>query len=181
MHLGTAAVPVRVRPLDRRTARLTLGRPLPLQTADRAILSDRSRHHLPRGVVVLDPDPLPFRRRGAAAARAAQLAVIDGAPTLADQLDWRGAVRASDLAAWGVAIEPPAGTPSVGNWFIAPDRWTGWIEALRRAVRARQETSPRDPFLAPEAAAGAVGLPDPALIPALATAAGLRLSRSGRR
>ena len=142
MHLGTAAVPVQVRPLAADIARLRLARPLPLQVGDRAILSDHTRHHLPRGVVVLDVDPLPLRRRGAAAARAAQLAVIDGAPTLADQLDWRGAIRASDLAAWGVAIEPPAGTPSVGDWLVAPDRWTGWIEALRRAVRARQETSP---------------------------------------
>ncbi len=179
LYVGTAAVPARLRPLDERTARLTLGQPLPLQTADRAILSDRSRYHLPRGVVVLDPDPLPLRRRGAAAARATQLAEIDGVPRLADQLGWRGAVRASDLTAWGVAVDPPAGTPTVGDWFIAPRQWAGWIEALRSAVQVRQASTPRDPYLAPEAAVTAVGLPDRALIPALAAAAGLQVSRSG--
>ena len=45
------------------------------------------------------------------------------------------------------------------------------VEALRGAVRIRQAASPRDPYLAPEAAGTALGLPDPALIPALAAAA----------
>ncbi len=179
LYVGTAAVPVRIRPLGAGTARLTLSRPLPLQTGDRAILSDRSRHHLPRGVVVLDPDPLPLRRRGAAAARAAQLADLRGVPTVADHLRWRGTVRDADLAAWAVHGDPSPDTVRAGGWLIDARHWERCGAALTAAVRARVGSSPNDPFLAVEAAAAAAGVPDPTLIGPLARASQLTLTGRG--
>ncbi|MEV4728205.1 selenocysteine-specific translation elongation factor, partial [Micromonospora humida] len=78
LHVGSAAVPVRVRPLGGDTVRLRLARPLPLLTGDRALLRDPGRHHVCGGVTVLDVAPPPLSRRGAAAARAAVLADLDG-------------------------------------------------------------------------------------------------------
>ena len=178
LYVGTAAVPVRVRPLGTGSARLTLSRPLPLQTDDRAILSDRNRHHLPRGVVVLDADPIPLRRRGAAAARAAELAGLTGTPTVADHVRWRGAVRTADLAAWGVTGEPSAGTARVREWLIDHDHWQRCGAALTTAVRARVAAHPHDPYLAVEAAVTAAGVPDATLIGPLARAQ--RLTVTGR-
>ncbi len=178
LYVGTAAVPVRIRPFGAGTARLTLSRPLPLQAGDRAILSDRTRHHLPRGVVVLDPDPLPLRRRGAAAARAVQLAEVGGVPTVDDHLRWRGSVRVADLTAWGVQGEPSANTVRVGEWLIEPRQWEKQGAALTAAVRTRVAASPNDPFLAVEAATAATGMPDPALVGPLARAQ--RLTFTGR-
>jgi selenocysteine-specific elongation factor len=179
MYVGTAAVPARVRPLGGGTARLTLHRALPLQTGDRAILSDRNRHHLPRGVVVLDPEPLPLRRRGAAAARAADLIGLDGTPTAADHVRWRGAVRTADLIAWGVTGEPAAGTVRVGEWLIDADHWQRCGTALTAAVRGRVAASPNDPYLAVDAAAAAAGVPDAALVGPLAQAQRLPVTRRG--
>ncbi len=71
LHVGSAAVPVRVRPLGPDTVRLRLARPLPLLVGDRALLRDPGRHHVSGGVRVLDVAPPPLARRGAAAARAA--------------------------------------------------------------------------------------------------------------
>jgi selenocysteine-specific elongation factor len=72
LHVGTAAVPVRVRRLGGDLARLTLSRPVPLQQADRAVLRDPGGR-VCAGAVVLDADPPGLTRRGAAAARAAVL------------------------------------------------------------------------------------------------------------
>ncbi|WP_207400325.1 GTP-binding protein, partial [Actinomadura fibrosa] len=84
LHVGTASVPVRVRPLGDDTARLTLGRALPLRVGDVALLRDPGRHRVPAGITVLDVRPEPFARRGAAAARARELAVMSGRPDGAD-------------------------------------------------------------------------------------------------
>ncbi|MET8374026.1 selenocysteine-specific translation elongation factor, partial [Micromonospora profundi] len=86
LHVGSAAVPVRVRPLGADTVRLRLARPLPLLVGDRALLRDPGRHHVAGGVRVLDVAPPPLARRGAAAARAQVLADLDGRPDLAGEL-----------------------------------------------------------------------------------------------
>ena len=80
LHLGTAAVAVRVRALGADHARLTLPRPLPLQAGDRAILRDPGRQSVAAGVLVLDADPPPLARRGAAGSRAVALAAAAGRP-----------------------------------------------------------------------------------------------------
>ncbi|MGW2732564.1 GTP-binding protein, partial [Streptomyces sp. NPDC001494] len=54
LHIGTAAVPVTVRPLGEDTTRLTLRRALPLRIGDRAVLREPGGSRTPCGVTVLD-------------------------------------------------------------------------------------------------------------------------------
>jgi selenocysteine-specific elongation factor len=62
-HLGSAAVPARLRPLGEGTARLTLARPLPLRSGERGLLRDPGRRAIVTGAHVLDIRPEPLRRR----------------------------------------------------------------------------------------------------------------------
>ncbi len=175
LHLGSAAVPVAVRPLGPDTARLRLARPLPLHAGDRALLRDPGRHHIAGGVVLLDVDPPPLRRRGAAAARAAELSTMDGRPDLAGELRRRRLVRRSALVRMGL----PAGDQRVaGDWLADPDYWAALKPRLAELVAAHARADPLQPGLTVEALRHALGLPDRALVEAL-VAPPLRL-RDGR-
>lgn len=185
LHVGSAAVPVRVRPLGPDTARLRLGRPLPVQAGDRALLRDPGQQSVAAGVLVLDADPPELDRRGAAAARGEQLLAADGRPDLAAEVGRRGAVTRADLAALGVPLQPVDGVRSVGTWLLAEATWAGWQAGLAAAVDAHAEAAPLEAGLPAEAARRAVGLPDLRLLAPLAQAAGLvteggRVSRPGR-
>jgi len=185
LHVGSAAVPVRVRPLGPDTARLGLGRPLPVQAGDRALLRDPGQQSVAAGVLVLDADPPELGRRGAAAARGEQLLAADGRPDLAAEVGRRGAVTRADLAALGVPLQPVDGVRSVGTWLLAEATWAGWQHGLAAAVDAHAEAAPLEAGLPAEAARRAVGLPDLRLLAPLAQAAGLvteggRVSRPGR-
>jgi selenocysteine-specific elongation factor len=168
LHAGTAAVPVRLRPLGDGTARLSLARPLPLRAGDRALLRDPAAQVVAAGVEVLDADPPPLRRRGAARARAEVLA--GGAPTAADEVARRGAVRREALARLGVDT---TGLDDVGGWLVAPAQAARWRADLRRCVEEHDARSPLDRGLPLDAARRAVGLPDRALLGALAEQEGL--------
>jgi selenocysteine-specific elongation factor len=117
LHLGAAAVPVRVRPLGTDTARLTMATALPLRVGDRGLVRDPGEHRVPAGIEVLDVRPPPLNRRGAAAARATDLAVLGGDSTAdaaflaAAQLRSRGFVRLAELRAMGL---PEAGRRAGG-------------------------------------------------------------------
>nr|WP_255645251.1 selenocysteine-specific translation elongation factor [Actinoplanes polyasparticus] len=108
LHTGSAAVPVRVRPLGPDTARLRLSRPLPLRIGDRALLRNPGLHHVAGGVTVLDVLPPGLQRRGAAAARAKVLATLDGHPDLPGELARRHLIRATTLAEMGIPLPPPS-------------------------------------------------------------------------
>jgi selenocysteine-specific elongation factor len=73
LHVGTAAVPAVLRPLDERHARLRLIRPLPLRIGDRGLLRDPGTQTIIGGFQLLDADPPPLVRRGAARQRVAAL------------------------------------------------------------------------------------------------------------
>ncbi|MCW2706252.1 MAG: selB, partial [Frankiales bacterium] len=62
LHVGSAAVPVRVRPLGGDTARLLLDVPLPLRAGDRGLLRDPAAQSVASGLTVLDADPPSLRR-----------------------------------------------------------------------------------------------------------------------
>ncbi|MEQ4208606.1 selenocysteine-specific translation elongation factor [Actinopolymorpha sp. B9G3] len=101
LHVGSAAVPVRVRAFDATTARLSLARPLPLRTGDRALLRDPGRKRVVAGVVVLEVRPPELRRRGAARTRAADLAGAIGpasAASAAGAASGPGAASAASAA-----------------------------------------------------------------------------------
>lgn len=166
LHAGSAAVPVHIRALGEDTARLALERPLPLRAGDAALLRDPGRHRVPAGVAVLDVRPEPFTRRGAAAARARELAAMGPRPDGAAELRRRGLARRADLIAMGV---PPPSEPVAGDWLADPGHWDGLRRRLRDAVEEHARTHPTDPGLPTEAARRALGLPDRALVEALAT------------
>jgi selenocysteine-specific elongation factor len=168
LHLGSAAVPVRVRPLGGAVVRLRLDQPLPIQVGDRAILRDPGRQSVAAGLEVLDPDPPELRRRGAAARRAAELAA--GPPNLTTEVGRRGVVRRSDLAALGVPLDELDRIREVADWLVAPPQWSGWTQRLR-ALAAES--------LPVEAARRRIGVPDRRLMRNLVADAGLTV-RHGR-
>ena len=168
LHAGTAAVPVRLRPLGDGTARLLLARPLPLRAGDRALLRDPAAQVVASGVEVLDADPPPLRRRGAARARAEVLSA--GPLTAADEVARRGAVRREELDRLGV---DSSGLPDVAGWLVDPGRAAAWRADLRRRVEEHDRDAPLDRGLPLEAARRAAGLPDRAVLVALAAQEGL--------
>ncbi|GIE94543.1 selenocysteine-specific translation elongation factor [Paractinoplanes rishiriensis] len=164
LHAGSASVPVRVRPLGADTCRLRLARPLPLRVGDRALLRDPGRHHVAGGVTVLDVVPPGLSRRGAARARAATLAAMDGRPDPAGELRRRLLVTGADLAAMGV---PPAGRPVTGDWYADRAHWEHLAARLAGEVTAYRDQHPLEPGAPVEALRHRLGLPDRALVEAL--------------
>ncbi len=167
LHVGSTSVATRVRPLGGDVVRLTLHRPLPLRAGDRALLRDPGRQLVAAGVQVLDADPPVLRRRGAAVARAEQLG--DRVPDLVDEVNRRGAVRRSELAALGVTGDA-SGLQEHGDWLVTPGLWQGWSAALATAVDAADALSGGLPT---ETARQAASVPDPHLLTAVALGLGL--------
>ncbi|MDT7742454.1 MAG: selenocysteine-specific elongation factor [Actinomycetota bacterium] len=179
LHVGSAAVAARVRPLSRqdapdavtgddaepgtRTLRLTLRAPLPLRPGDRALLRDPGAHAVLGGVTVLDVRPPELRRRGAARSRAGQLAQSSGAPDPATELRRRRFLRVADLAGLGLASAPPK-APEAAGWLVDPEHLDGLAVRLVEAVAEHAAADPLDPGLPTRAAARALDLPDPRLL-----------------
>lgn len=164
LHVGSAAVPVRVRPLGPDTVRLRLARPLPLLVGDRALLRDPGRHHVSGGVRVLDVAPPPLARRGAAAARAQVLAELDGQPDLAGELRRRRLVRASALIRMGV---PAHAAPVAGDWLADPAHWRRLGDQLTEEVARYAREHPLEPGMPADALRQRLALPDRVLVEAL--------------
>jgi selenocysteine-specific elongation factor len=164
LHAGSAAVPARVRPLGADTARLRLGSPLPLRIGDRALLRDPGRHHVAGGVTVLDVVPPGLARRGSAAARAAELATMDGVPEPAGELRRRRLARREDLARMGVETDADA---VAGQWLADPAYWAGLGERLAGEVTGYAREHPLEPGVPVEVLRHRLGLPDRALVEAL--------------
>ncbi|RAO28544.1 Selenocysteine-specific elongation factor [Micromonospora noduli] len=164
LHVGSAAVPVRVRPLGPDTVRLRLARPLPLLVGDRALLRDPGRHHVSGGVRVLDVAPPPLARRGAAAARAQVLAELDGRPDLAGELRRRRLIRAGALIRMGVPVHAE---PVAGDWLSDPDHWRRLGERLTEEVARHAREHPLEPGMPVDALRQRLALPDRVLVEAL--------------
>ncbi len=176
LHAGSAAVPVRVRPLGTDTARLRLDTGLPLRIGDRVLLRDPGRHRVVGGVTVLDVAPPALRRRGDAARRAAELATMDGVPALAGELRRRGLARRAELVRMGVPVGDAA--PVAGDWLADPGYWSALRDRLAAAVTGYLDAHPLEPGAPVEALRQALDLPDRALVDALVAAP--LLARAGR-
>jgi selenocysteine-specific elongation factor len=175
LHIGAAAVPARVRPLGADTARLRLAATLPLRVGDRVLLRDPGRRHLAGGAAILDVDPPPLRRRGAAAARTATLSTMDGVPSERDELRQRGLARRGDLERMGIAV---SSTPVVGDWLADPGHWARLRGRLAEEVARHARAHPLEAGAPVEALRHALGLPDRALVDALVSPP--LLARHGR-
>jgi selenocysteine-specific elongation factor len=160
LHLGSAHVAVHARPLGDTHARLRLQAPLPLRHGDRAVLRDPGSRSL-WGVEVVDAAPPPLDRRGAARARATELAGRSG--DLADEVTARGVVRRSLLRRLGVSGAPPLGALSAGDWLVSAERLASWRTALAGAVADHPDG------LSSGAAVRLLELPEPSLLDAVVT------------
>jgi selenocysteine-specific elongation factor len=122
LHIGSAAVPVHVRPLGSAAARLRLTRPLPLRIGDIGLLRDPGEHRIAAGIEVLDVRPAPLRRRGAARERAEELATGRARPPVC--------ARAEELRAMGF----PVTGRRVGDWIVEAHWWAERRQQLMTAV-----------------------------------------------
>ncbi len=143
LHVGSAAVPVRLRPLDGAAVRLRLASPLPLRVGDRVLLRDPGARRV-LGADVRDVAPPELRRRGAARQRAADLAEQDTGPAGATaDLVRRRVMRADDFTAMGWPV--PDDAVRAGPWLLAP----GLVETLARRVpglvAAHRQAYPLEP------------------------------------
>ncbi|MEV1012601.1 selenocysteine-specific translation elongation factor [Micromonospora sp. NPDC049801] len=164
LHVGSAAVPARVRPLGVDTVRLRLARPLPLLVGDRALLRDPGRHRVAGGVRVLDVAPPPLSRRGAAVARAAVLAELDGRPDLAGELRRRRLVRVGALRRMGVPVQA---TPVAADWLADPGHWRQLGDQVTEEVTRYAREHPLEAGMPVDALRQRLALPDRALVEAL--------------
>lgn len=164
LHIGSAAVPVQVRRLGPAAARLRLARAVPLRVGDIGLLRDPGQHRIAAGVEVLDVRPPGLRRRGAARARAEQLATGEAAaPDVA---------RAADLRAMGL---PPRGQ-RVGDWVVDPRWWAARREDAAAAVRRWAGDHDVAAGMPLETLRQHVGLPAADLMPKLLEGTGLELA-----
>jgi selenocysteine-specific elongation factor len=172
LHAGSAAVPVRVRPLGESHARLTLRRPLPLGAGDVALLRDPGRHEVLGRVTVLDAGPPPLARRGAAAARAVRLAELEsssrssgGTPDGTALLRARAVLREAELRAMGAEV--PADALRVDGWVLDAGHAAGLGERIAAAVAAHRASPSLEPGPRVAELAAGLGLPSAAVAAAL--------------
>jgi selenocysteine-specific elongation factor len=176
VHVGTAAVPARLRPFDDDHGRLTLDRRLPLVLGDRLVLRDPGGQRVLGGALVLDADPPELRRRGDGTRRAATLSAMDAAGDVGAEVARRGAVRESNLRRLGLLPASdaiPAGVRVLGGWWVQGATYEAWQQRLRAAV---EELHARDPLatgLSRGAARDLLALPDESLLDAVTRDAGL--------
>jgi selenocysteine-specific elongation factor len=187
MHIGAAAVPVRIRPLPEgptgvgqtsRSAsvsvRLTLSSPLPLRIGDRALLRDPGRHRIAAGLTVLDVHPPNLKRRGAAARRATELASMSGAPDPAGELARRGLIERARLAAMGAdpTALPDTAAVNSGAWLLDHDLAVRLAQRLVSVVTEHEHNHPLERGLSLGSARRALGLPNDQLVEAVLAQAG---------
>lgn len=162
LHVGSAAVPVRLRPLGPDTAWLTLNHPLPLHVGERALLRDPARR-LAAGVRILDVRPPALVRSGAGRARGRELASWPDRPGGDVVLRRHGLLRPGDLEVMGCTPPPEALRLNAG-WVADPAHWEGLRERLRDELAGHAAAHPLAPGLPLEAARLRLGLPTRGLV-----------------
>ncbi|MEK8105360.1 SelB C-terminal domain-containing protein [Micromonospora sp. M12] len=140
LHVGSAAVPARVRPLGPDTVRLRLARPLPLLVGDRALLRDRAGTTSAAGAGAgRGTPPLARRVRPPAARRSSPSWTV--APT------WRGVAPSS--AGPGQCADPDGvpvhAAPVAGDWLADPAHWRRLGEQLTEEVARHAREHPLEP------------------------------------
>jgi selenocysteine-specific elongation factor len=172
LHIGSAAVPARVRPLGTVSARLRLDFPLPLRIGDRVVLRDPGRHEIAAGADVLDIDPPPLTRRGSARRRGAEL---DEATDLTGfHLRHHGFLRPERFRVLG--LPAPAG-PLTAGWHVDPDRAERLATEVKSEVDAWRAEHPLLESIPLETLRRRLDLPDVELARHFAERAGLATGR----
>lgn len=194
LHIGTAEVQARLRPLGGEHARLQLEWALPLQIGDRFAIRAPGARSVLAGALVLDVDPPRLDRRGDGARRAAALARRPETGDPAAEAARRGAVLVEELRRFGLPAEllsaPPQGIRAVRlqrrEWWLHHETLRSWAAELREAVERKLRDEPLAPGLSQGAAADLLlrartPVPDPALLPVVAHAAELEAAQGSLR
>jgi selenocysteine-specific elongation factor len=179
LHVGSAHIPVRARPLGGDIARLTMHQALPLRVGDRAILRDPGVQQIVAGILVLDADPPPLNRRGAAAARAQALSTATGVPDLSAEVGRRGVVRSDHLHRLGIAYRETSTIRPEHGWLVDIGVWQRWVDSLPSAIERFGREHPLDPVVPTESIRQQLNVPDIALMAGLVQSAGLQLTGGG--
>ena len=165
VHVGSAAVGARLRPLDGPAVRLRLASALPLRVGDRLLLRDPGSRRV-FGADVRDVEPPELHRRGAARQRAADLAAQPGgAEGAAFDLARRRIVRADDFAAMGWPVPPGATTH--GPWLMAAGLADDLAARVPDVVGRYRTLRPLEPGPPVEVVRRALELPDAGLVGAV--------------
>jgi selenocysteine-specific elongation factor len=165
VHVGSATVGARLRPLDGAAVRLRLGAALPLRVGDRLLLRDPGTRRV-LGADVLDVDPPELRRRGAARQRAAELvSQPEGTAGAAAVLARRRIVRTDDFVAMGWPV--PDGATVHGPWLMAAGLAEELAARVPDVVTRYRRLRPLEPGPPTEVVRRALDLPDAELVPAL--------------
>jgi len=168
VHVGTAAVPARLRPFGADHARLVLDRHLPLVLGDRLVLRDPGSRSVLGGARILDADPPALRRRGDGAHWAERLAGMDPEGDVLGEVAARKAVQLEQLRRLGLLSghQPtvPPGVQVIDDWWVHGPVLEAWQQQLRNAVQALQERDPLAPGLSMGAARDLLRLPDERLL-----------------
>jgi selenocysteine-specific elongation factor len=165
VHIGSATVAARVRPLDGSALRLRLAHELPLRVGDRLLLRDPGARRV-LGADVRDVDPPELRRRGAARSRAAELAEQPpGDEGARADLVRRRFVRRADFVAMGWPV--PADATEVGAWLIAPGLADQLAVRVPQVVARYRQLRPLEPGPPVAVLRQALELPDAELVRAV--------------
>ncbi|MGC4934267.1 selenocysteine-specific translation elongation factor [Gordonia sp. DT30] len=175
-HVGSAAIPARLRPLDADHARVHLDRPLPLIVGDRIVLRDPGTRIVGGGQVV-DAEPPELERRGAAARRAAALADRSPDGDVLAEVMRRRAVTTTHLHRLGL-VDPSGPVPDtirvIGDWWVDAAALADWGLALRAAVERLHRDDPLSAGISRAAVPDLLGMPGAApLIDAVIAEAGV--------
>lgn len=174
VHVGTTAVPARIRPFDDDHARLTIDHLLPLVLGDRLVLRDPGTRRILGGAQVLDADPPELRRRGDGERRRTALGRLDVSGDAVAEVARRGAIEQQTLRRLGLPTDAtPDGVLIIGGWWVHEPTFRSWSDRLRSAVGSLQDRDPLAGGMTHGAAADLLNLPDAALLDAVVDAAGL--------
>lgn len=176
MHIGTAAVPARMRCFDADHARITLDWPLPLIVGDRLLLRDPTHHVVLGGVDVLDPDPPPLLRRGDGTRRGLALAAMPPEGDVLIKVAGRGAVGVEDLRRIGIVgpdAVPPPEVRELNGWWVHLPAYDAWRRQLRVLVENDAQRDQLTPGVSQGAVRDALGAPAAPFIDQLIADAGL--------
>jgi selenocysteine-specific elongation factor len=162
VHVGSATVGARLRPLDGAVVRLRLAHSLPLRVGDRLLLRDPGSRRV-LGADVLDVDAPELRRRGAARQRAAELAARPpGADGASAELGRRRVVRTADFVAMGWPVPPDATVH--GPWLLAAGLADDLAARVPHVVARYRQLRPLEPGPPEEVLRRALDLPDAELL-----------------
>lgn len=173
VHIGSAALPARLRTFDGDHARLRLDRPMPLVPGDRVVLRYPTGEVVLGGAHILDVEPQALTRRGDGTRHTAWLAALPDDGDARAHVLRRGAVTQDRLERLGLTMTPDARILRIGDWWVSETTYERWAADLRAAVEKLHERDPLAPGMSMGAAADLLGIADHRLVRAVIDATGL--------